>query len=81
MMACTVTTWLFQLLLLAHQCYHMAVVIVAFTFITFSQAATVGGVDLCYGRYDDHGYRLFDPDHHHYPGRDYNNLYWSIGEV
>jgi len=36
--------------------------------------AFVGGLDLCYGRYEDSRYLITDPESKVYPGRDYNNF-------
>lgn len=38
------------------------------------EVAFVGGVDLCYNRYDDSRYLLADHDSSVFPGRDYGNL-------
>lgn len=35
--------------------------------------AFLGGLDLCFGRYDDQRHLLFDPDGHTWPGKDYYN--------
>jgi phosphatidylserine/phosphatidylglycerophosphate/cardiolipin synthase-like enzyme len=43
------------------------------------ETAFVGGVDLCYGRYEDSDYKLTDPDAALYPGRDYTHIN-MIGE-
>jgi phosphatidylserine/phosphatidylglycerophosphate/cardiolipin synthase-like enzyme/Ca2+-binding EF-hand superfamily protein len=40
-------------------------------------AAFVGGVDLCYNRYDDERYLLLDPESRWFPGRDYSNLHFA----
>jgi len=46
------------------------------------QVAFVGGVDLCFNRYDDNEYQVVDRDQKKYPGRDYNNLgYSGCGET
>jgi hypothetical protein len=42
--------------------------------------ATVGGIDIAYGRYDDDRFALFDLEENHYPGRDYLNGN-IVGEV
>jgi len=42
--------------------------------------AFVGGIDLCFGRYENNSYLLSDPDSKIYPGRDYNNFCY-IGET
>jgi phospholipase D1/2 len=36
--------------------------------------AFVGGIDLCFCRYDNENYALTDPDERYYPGRDFSNL-------
>lgn len=41
------------------------------------EVAFVGGIDLCYGRYDDSNYRLTDPEGKIFPGRDYSHLYFG----
>jgi len=56
----------------------------AFTPVTWShhqkiaivddQVAFVGGVDLCYYRFDDHRYFVTDPNGVMWPGKDYGNL-------
>jgi phospholipase D1/2 len=44
--------------------------------------AFVGGIDLCYNRYDDEEYLITDPNSFRYQGRDYNNLnYPGCGET
>jgi phospholipase D1/2 len=37
------------------------------------EVAYVGGIDLCFGRYEDSTYRLTDPEGDVFPGRDYTN--------
>lgn len=36
-----------------------------------SLIAFVGGIDITWGRYDDHQFRLTDPDEKYWPGKDY----------
>jgi len=45
------------------------------------EIATVGGIDLAYGRYDNDKFSLTDADCSVYPGRDYVNPNWSDGET
>eukprot|EP01087_Luapelamoeba_hula_P008735 TRINITY_DN2206_c0_g1_i1.p1 TRINITY_DN2206_c0_g1~~TRINITY_DN2206_c0_g1_i1.p1 ORF type:complete len:1114 (+),score=189.00 TRINITY_DN2206_c0_g1_i1:58-3399(+) len=44
------------------------------------EVAFVGGVDLCYTRYDDEQYLIIDQEGHNFPGRDYGNLNY-VGEA
>jgi phospholipase D1/2 len=37
--------------------------------------AFIGGIDLCYGRYEDSDYSITDPNETKYPGRDYCNVF------
>ena len=34
----------------------------------------MGGIDLCYGRFDTNKHPLFDDDQKLFPGLDYNNV-------
>jgi phospholipase D1/2 len=43
------------------------------TVVVDEDTAFVGGIDLCFGRYDDSLYRLTDPKEEVFPGRDYQN--------
>eukprot|EP01127_Copromyxa_protea_P015007 TRINITY_DN4263_c0_g3_i1.p1 TRINITY_DN4263_c0_g3~~TRINITY_DN4263_c0_g3_i1.p1 ORF type:complete len:998 (+),score=126.65 TRINITY_DN4263_c0_g3_i1:308-2995(+) len=43
------------------------------------QVATCGGIDICYGRYENDSYLLRDTNNI-YKGRDYNNINYTIGE-
>lgn len=38
------------------------------------EVAFLGGIDLCYGRFEDSNYLVTDPNHTIYPGRDYQNI-------
>ncbi len=38
------------------------------------EIAFLGGIDLCYGRYEDSRYLVTDPNQTVYPGRDYQNV-------
>jgi phospholipase D1/2 len=42
--------------------------------------AFVGGIDLCFGRYDDSQYRVTDLNEEFFPGRDYQNASYK-GEI
>uniref|UniRef100_A0A6B2KZ92 phospholipase D n=1 Tax=Arcella intermedia TaxID=1963864 RepID=A0A6B2KZ92_9EUKA len=44
------------------------------------EIATLGGIDLAYGRYETNDYPLTDPDEDLFPGRDYMNSNWDVGE-
>lgn len=44
------------------------------------ELAFVGGIDLCYGRYDDGEYLVTDLEGKFYPGRDYGNLCRDPGQ-
>jgi phospholipase D1/2 len=37
--------------------------------------AFIGGIDLCYGRYEDSDYNITDPEETNFPGRDYCNVF------
>eukprot|EP00008_Paramoeba_atlantica_P004311 CAMPEP_0201482708 /NCGR_PEP_ID=MMETSP0151_2-20130828/6972_1 /ASSEMBLY_ACC=CAM_ASM_000257 /TAXON_ID=200890 /ORGANISM="Paramoeba atlantica, Strain 621/1 / CCAP 1560/9" /LENGTH=1333 /DNA_ID=CAMNT_0047865521 /DNA_START=265 /DNA_END=4266 /DNA_ORIENTATION=+ len=51
-------------------------------FVIDDQVAYVGGVDLCFNRFDDEKYLVTDPLGLKFPGRDYNNLsYYGCGET
>eukprot|EP01088_Endostelium_zonatum_P019194 TRINITY_DN6502_c0_g1_i1.p1 TRINITY_DN6502_c0_g1~~TRINITY_DN6502_c0_g1_i1.p1 ORF type:complete len:1166 (-),score=298.89 TRINITY_DN6502_c0_g1_i1:43-3540(-) len=44
------------------------------TVVVDEEIAFLGGIDLCYSRYDDSRYLVVDNDESTFPGRDYSNL-------
>ncbi len=41
--------------------------------------AFLGGIDICFNRYDDSRYLVVDPEEETFPGRDYSN-FGRVGE-